>query len=193
MNIREKNTKKLDYRVKDIKKTLKAILWVVVITPIIFGQLFHLAQVLEQNYSEYQCILTPNDYLLWLAIKSGRESLTTYMPFSLWSMLNIFIMQIILAIIFIYEIHVLIVNRKKEIKESLFKNNKKAMLRFFSVLLLLYTVSESYISVKQPQALQETSFVSSQISDRENFFIMCGGTGDIKVGEKSKLIKKEIK
>ena len=193
MKFRAGNIEKRSYRAKDIRKILVAILWVVIIAPIIFGQLFHLSQVLEQSYSEYKCVVTPNDYLLWLAIKSGRDSLTTYMPFSLWSMLNILIMQIVLGIIFIYEIHVLYVNRKKEIKESLFKNNKKAMLRFFSVLLLLYTVSESYISVKQPQAIKETSFVNSQISDRESFFIMCGSTGDIEIGEKSTLIKKEIK
>lgn len=182
----------MDYKAKDLDKTLKAILLIVIVAPIAFGQIFHLTQVLEQSYSEYQCTLTNEDYLIWLAIKSGRESLTTYMPYSLWSMLNILIMQVILAIIFLYEIYVLIVNRKREIKESLFKNNKKVMLRFFSMLLLLYTVSEQYISVKQPQASQETAFVNKQIESRQNFFLMCGSTGDIKVGDKSQLIKKEV-
>ena len=183
----------MSYKAKDLDKTLKAILWIVIITPIVFGQLFHLSQVLDQSYSDYQCTLTPNDYLIWLAIKAGRESLTTYMPYSLWSMFNIVIMQVILAIIFIYEMHVLIVNRKKEIKESLFKNNKKVMLRFFSMLLLLYAVSEQYISVKKPAALQEASFVNSQTVGRQDFFLMCTNTGSIEVGAKSQLIKKENK
>lgn len=183
----------MKYQAKDLDKTLKAILWVVILAPIIFGQVFHLSQLLEQSYSTYKCTLTPNDYLIWLAVKAGRESLAIYMPFSLWSMLNIVIIQVILSIIFIYEIYVLIVNRKKEVKESLFKNNKKVMIKFFSMLLLLYTVSEQYISVKKPQALQEASFVNSQIEGRQDFFLMCGNTGDIEVGDKSRLIKKEVK
>lgn len=176
---------------KGIDKKLSLAAWIYVIAPIIFGQLFHLAQLLERKQSDIVCTLNSNDYLVYLAMEAGRSNITSYIPFAAWNMVSIIIMQVVASIILLYEIHVTIVNRKDKKKESLFKNHKRSMLKFFTVLLVLYTVSNWYVSIKRPEAIENTSFVYSMVETRQDLFLACGNASTVKLGDESAITGKD--
>lgn len=176
---------------KGIDKKLNIAALIIVILPIIFGQLFHLAQLLERKRSDIICTLNSQDYLIFLAMEGGRSNITSYIPFQGWYMICIIIMQLVASIILLYEIHVIIVNRKGKIKESLFKNHKRSMLKFFTVLLLLFAVSDWYVSTNKQDAIDRTSFIYSTVEGRRDFFLGCGNASTVKLGDESKLISKD--
>lgn len=180
-----------DRGLKNLDKKLRIAAWFYVIAPIVFGQLFHLAQLLERKQSDILCTLNSNDYLVFLAMEAGRSNITSYIPFAAWQMLSIITMQLFACIVLLYEIHVIIVNRKSKTKESLFKNHKNSMLSFFTVLALLFAVSDWYISIKKPEAIDHTKFVYSIIEQRQDFFMSCGNASIVKLGDESKIIKKD--
>lgn len=115
---------------KDFDKKLRVTGLIFILTPILFGQLFHLLQLFEQTQSDYLCTLTDSDYLTYLAIESGRNNMSSYIPFAIWNMLTMVFIQISASVILLYEIHVIIVNEKAKIKNTVAKNSKKA---FFSL------------------------------------------------------------
>lgn len=98
-------------------------------------------------------------------------------------------MQAFAALIMLYEIHVIIVNRKEHKKDSIFKNNKRAILSFFSVLLIFYTASTYYVSVKRPQALENVNFIHSEIKKDLNFFATCSAASKITLSQERALVK----
>lgn len=176
-----------------LDKKLNIAVIAILIVPVIFGQLFHLAQLAERAQSDIICTLTRNDYLVFMAIESGRNNIASYIPYAGWAMFGVIIMQVVAGIIMLYEIHVIIANRKGKVKESLFKNHKIAILRFFTVLLVLFTVSDYYVSIKKPEAIERTSFVYSVVEQRKDFFMSCGNASTVKLGDQSSLISKDKK
>lgn len=180
-----------DRGLKGLDKKLSITAWGYVIVPIVFGQLFHLAQLLERKQSDVLCTLNSNDYLVFLAMEAGRSNITSYIPFAAWQMLSVITMQLVASIILLYEFHVIIVNRKDKKKESLFKNHKKSMLGFFTVLALLFAVSDWYISIKKPEAIEHTKFIYSLIEQRQDFFMVCGNASTVKLGDESEIIGKD--
>lgn len=170
-------------------KKLNIAAFIFVFAPILFGQLFHLAQLIERSRSGVICTLSSSDYLLFLAMEAGRNNITSYIPFAAWKMLSIITLQLVAAIILLYEIYVIIANRKTKTKESLFKNHKRSMLSFFTVLLVLSAVSNWYLSIKRPEAIEQASFVYSLAESRQDFFMACGNASTVKLGDNSKLTK----
>lgn len=173
----------------DFHKILRVTKWVVIISPLVFGQLFNFFGILEAQNSNYICELPSADYMKYLALEAGKSEMASYMPYSIWSKLNIIIMQGFAALIMLYEIHVIIVNRKEHKKDSIFKNNKRAILSFFSVLLIFYTASTYYVSVKRPQALENVNFIHSEIKKDLNFFATCSAASKITLSQERALVK----
>lgn len=174
-----------------IDKKLSIATWCYIIAPIVFGQLFHLAQLLERQQSDVICTLNNNDYLVFLAMEAGRSNITSYIPFAAWNLLSVIIMQLVASIILLYEIHVIIVNRKQKRKESLFKNHRISMLKFFTVLLVLFAISDWYVSIKRPEAVENTAFVYSLVESRKDLFLACGNANTVKLGDETKIIGKD--
>lgn len=172
-------------------KSFRYIWLFVLVAPVLFAQIFNLFAVLEQSQSSVSCLITQTDYLLLTFFESGRNSAILYMPFGIWSKINIIIIQTVLVAILLYEIHVIIANRKDKVKESLFRNHKNTMLMFFTILLSLYAIGDYYVSIEKPKALAQVETLHSLIAGREDFFLACSGSNDVKFGDTSKLISKE--
>lgn len=172
-------------------KKLKIVLWVFMIAPILLGQFMLIAQFIERRTSDVICTLNNSDFLIFLALEGGRNDIASYIPFAAWSKLGVIIMQVVAGIILIYEIHVTIVNRKGKVKTSLFKNHKNSMLRFFTVMLVLFSVSEYYVSVKNLEGIERTHFVYSIVEQRKDFFMSCSNSNMVKIGQESTLISKD--
>lgn len=181
----------LKFKAKDFDKVLRITKWAVVITPLFFGQLFNYLGVLDSQNSGYICELPSADYMKYLALQVGKSDMASYIPYSVWLNLNIIIMQAFAALIALYEIHIIIVNRKVHKKDSLFKKNKRAMLSFFSVLLLFYSASSYYVSVKKPQAIENVNFISAEIDKDLGFFASCSAASKITLSNERALIKVE--
>ena len=166
-------------------------MWFVIVVPIALGQFMIIAQMIERRTSDMVCTVTNSDFLMFLALEAGRNDIATYIPFAAWAKLGIIIMQVVAGIILIYEIHVTIVNRKVKVKDSLFKNHKRTMLRFFTVMLVLFSVSEYYVSVKNEEGIERTHFIYTIMDQRQDFFMACSNAYMVKVGKESKFINKD--
>lgn len=183
----------MKFKADEFDKVLRISKWTIVIAPLVFGQLFNFLGVLDTQSNPYICELPSLDYMKYLALESGKNELSSYMPYSIWSKLNIIIMQGFAILIAIYEIHVLFVNRKEHKKDSLFKSNKKAMLSFFSILLIFYSASSYYVSVKQPQAIENVNFIHSEVDSDLDFFVTCRAASKVVLSKENERALVKVK